>query len=99
MSTDPSFVGWNTTAGPTYGGVAVVNQDVWGAICANASGGIVGVNDPTCVNRETQTLQANSPQDFVFTNNTPTNPDGSVTAYPNVGTYAYTGVVDNYTSL
>ena len=51
------------------------------------------------ISGETETLQANSAQNFVVTSNTPTNPSGSVTAYPNVGTYAYTGVLDDYTSL
>ncbi len=48
---------------------------------------------------QTQELQANSAQNYVVTSNTPTNSSGSVTAYPNVGTYAYTGVLDDYTSL
>jgi hypothetical protein len=98
-NTDPSFAGWNSTAGPTDGGVAAVGQDVWSPICTDSSGNLVDINATSCVNRETQTLQANSPEDFAVTNDTPTNPSGSVTAYPNVGTYAYTGVLDNYTSL
>jgi len=77
----------------------LVNQNVWGPICANGSGGIVGVNDPTCVTRESQELQANSAQDWRITSKSPTNPSGAVTAYPDAGTYAYTGVLDDYTSL
>ena len=76
-----------------------VGQNVWGPICANASGGIVGVNDPTCVTRETQDLQANSAQDWQVTANIPTNPSGAVTTYPNAWAHGYGGVLDDYTSL
>ena len=51
-------------------------QDVWGATCTDASGNLVDVNDPTCVNHETQDSQANNTQNYVFTNDTPTNPGG-----------------------
>ena len=44
-------------------------------------------------------LQANSAQDFVVTDNTPTNPNGAVTAYPNAWAHGYGGPVDDYTSL
>ena len=35
----------------------------------------------------------------MFTNDTPTNPGGGVTAFPNEGTYFYNGVVDDYNTL
>jgi hypothetical protein len=44
-------------------------------------------------------IQANSAQNWQVTAKIPTNPSGAVTTYPNEGTYAYTGIVDNYTSL
>ena len=101
-----NFVGQNNPASNS-GSTVALSQDVWSPICTNSSGAIIsyappshgGTSDPTCVDRETQTLQANSAQNFVFTNTTPTNPSGAVTAFPDEGTYAYTGVVDDYTSL
>ncbi len=97
---DPNFVGYNVpVVGPTSGGVVVVNQNVWSPICINSSGALVNVNDATCVDQETQTEYANSGSQAQFINTTPTNPSGGVTAFPATGTYAYHGVVDNYTSL
>ena len=51
------------------------------------------------ISGETQSLGANNGSQWQVTSNTPTNSSGSVTTYPNVGTYAYGGVVDDYTSL
>ena len=99
FASDPTdFAGMND---PTDSGGLTneVDQDLWSPICANASGGIVGLNDPTCVTRETQEVQANSAQDFVVTNDTPTNPSGAVTTYPNAHAHGYGGPVDDYTSL
>ncbi len=76
-----------------------IDQDMWSPICANASGGIVGLNDPTCVTKETQALGANSAQNWQVTVNAPTNPSGAVTDFPNVWAHGYGGVLDNYSSL
>ena len=82
FATDPThFVGMNDPTG-TGGLTNEVDQDDWSPICANASGGIVGVNDPTCATRETQEIQANSAQDWQVTVNAPTNPSGAVHDLP-----------------
>ena len=85
--------------GDFHGETNELDQDMWSPICANATGGIVGLNDPTCVTRETQTLQANSAQDWQVTVNAPTNPSGAVTDFPNAWAHGYGGVLDDYTSL
>ena len=73
---------------------------MWSPICANATVVASSVsNDPTCVTRETQTVQANSAQNWQVTVNAPTNPSGAVTDFPNVWAHGYGGVLDNYTSL
>ncbi len=104
---DPTnFVGMNDPT-DTGGNSNEVDQDAWAPICTNSSGQVISddppssysVNDATCVNRETQEVQANSAQDFVVTNDTPTNPSGAVTSYPNVWAHGYGGVLDDYTSL
>jgi hypothetical protein len=79
----------------------LIDQNVWSPFCTEANGTIDpnGVNDSACVNRQSQELQANNAQDYVITSNAPTNGNGNVTSYPDVGTYAYTGVLDDYTSL
>ena len=92
------FVGQNYP-GDFHGETNELDQDMWSPICANATGGIVGLNDPTCVTRETQTLQANSAQDWQVTVNAPTNPSGAVTDFPNAWAHGYGGVLDDYTSL
>jgi hypothetical protein len=101
--TDPVDLTGSNYAGHgyPYSGLAAyaIDGGDWSAICATASGGIVAVSDPSCVTPETQELQANSDEDFVITNNTPTNPSGAVTGFPAVGTYSYTGPVDDYSSL
>ena len=91
--------GTTVTAVNTSTGVLTLSKNLVGTATGDTVVVGDGVNDPTCVDRETQTLQANSAQNFVFTNTTPTNPSGAVTAFPDEGTYAYTGVVDDYTSL
>ena len=48
---------------------------------------------------ETQSIGADSASNWEVTNNTPTNPGGGITGYPSNGTWAYTGVLDDYTSL
>ena len=93
-----NFTGQNDPSG-TGGLTQEIDQDMWSPICANATGGIVGLNDPTCVTRETQTLQANSAQDWQVTVNAPTNPSGAVTDFPNAWAHGYGGVLDDYTSL
>jgi hypothetical protein len=80
------------------GGYAIDGGD-WSPICADSTGGIVSPNASNCVTPETQELQANSDEDFVITNNTPTDPTGAVSGFPNVGTYSYTGPVDDYATL
>ena len=47
------FTGQSATevGGSNGGSTASPGQDVWGAICTDASGNLVDVNDPTCVNR------------------------------------------------
>jgi hypothetical protein len=100
------FVGMND---PTDldGETNEVDQNVWSAICTNSSGGVIGfgppgswgIDDPSCAHLETSELQADSAQNFVFTNDTPTNSTGGVTAYSNAWAHGYAGPVDDYTSL
>ena len=99
FASDPTnFVGRNDPTG--MGGLTQeVDQDMWSPICANSTGGIVALNDPTCVTRETQEIQANSAQDWQVTVNAPTDPTGAVTTFPNAWAHGYGGVLDNYTSL
>jgi hypothetical protein len=63
-----------------------------------SGGQVVNGNVWGGVSGETQTVNSNSPENFRFINTT-NNPSGSVTAFPNIGTYQYTGVIDQYTSL
>ncbi len=93
-----NFTGQNDPSG-TGGLTQEIDQDMWSPICANASGGMVGLNDPTCVSKETQDLGANSAQNWQVTVNAPTNPTGAVTDFPNVWAHGYGGVLDDYSSL
>ena len=99
--TNPSRVkgGTTVTAVNTSTGVLTLSANLIGTVTGDEIVVGQGVNDPTCVTRQTQVLQANSAQNWQVTADVPANPSGAVTTYPNVGTYAYTGVVDNYTSL
>jgi hypothetical protein len=54
-----------------------------------------GINDQI---GQTETLNWNSPQNYQFIWST-NNPGLSISGYPNTGTYAYSGPVDDYTSL
>ena len=91
--------GTTVTAVNPSTGVLTLSADLAGTVTGDEVVVGQGVNDPTCVTRQTQVLQANSAQNWQVTANVPNNPSGAVTTYPNEGTYAYTGVVDNYTSL
>ena len=79
------------------GSAPEVDDNVWNPICTDSSGNVVDVNASNCVTRQTQTVQANSPQDYQVVANVPVNPTGSVTAYPNVWAHGYNGAVDSYT--
>ena len=99
FAADPvDFVGMND---PTdqLGENSEVDADFWSPVCATSSGSIVGLNDPACVTRETQVIDANSAQDWQVTVNSPTDPTGQVTTYPNARAHGYGGTVDSYTSL
>ena len=99
FAADPvDFAGMND---PTdqLGENSEVDADMWSPVCATSSGSIVGLNDPACVTRETQVIDANSAQDWQVTVNSPTDPTGQVTTYPNARAHGYGGTVDSYTSL
>ncbi len=95
------FVGMTDTSGD-YNETSEVDQDDWSPICLNSSGGVVGVNDPTCVasTRQTQTINSNSAQNFQVVSTVPKNTSGAVTTYPNAWAHGYQGtVVDDLSSL
>ena len=62
-------------------------------------GTVVANNFDDPISGETQSIGATSASNWEVTNNTPTNAGGAITDYPSNGIYAYTGVVDDYTSL
>ena len=102
FSGDPNF----TINGSSAGITESIDHDMYGPICTNASGnpisfgppGAWGISDPTCVHLTTQTTQANSAQDFVFTTDAPLGRTG-VTAYSNSDTIGWTGTIDSYTKI
>lgn len=61
----------------------------------------VGQDAWSPLNGQTQTVNASSTNagDWQVITNVPTNPTGSITTYPNVGTDSFAGVLDDYTSL
>ena len=62
-------------------------------------GAVVANNFNSPLSGETQSIEADSASHWQVINNTPTNPGGAITVYPSNGIYAYTGVLDDYTSL
>ena len=83
----------------TNTGVLTLSTDLAGTVTGDEVVVGQGVNDPTCVTRQTQVLQANSAQNWQVTANIPTNPSGAVTTYPNAWAHGYGGVLDDYASL
>jgi hypothetical protein len=72
---------------------------VWGPTCADSKANLVDTSSPSCVTPETETIQANSAQNFVITNNKTPAGHSRVSAYSNVWAHGYTGVLDNYKTL
>jgi hypothetical protein len=99
--TNPSRVksGTTVTAVNTSTGVLTLSANLVGTVTGDEVVVGQGVNDPTCVTRQTQVIQANSAQNWQVTANVPTNPSGAVTTYPNAWAHGYGGVLDDYASL
>ena len=99
--TNPSRVksGTMVTAVNTSTGVVTLSANLTGTVTGDEVVIGQGVNDPTCVTRQTQVIQANSAQNWQVTANIPTNPSGAVTTYPNAWAHGYGGVLDDYASL
>ena len=99
--TNPSRVKTGTTVSAvnTSTGVLTLSANLVGTVTGDEVVVGQGVNDPTCVARQTQVIQANSAQNWQVTANIPTNPSGAVTTYPNAWAHGYGGVLDDYTSL
>jgi hypothetical protein len=102
FSGDPNF----TLNGSSAGITESIDHDMYGPICTNSGGAVIGfgppgswgVADPTCVNIETQTIQANSAQNFVITTDSPADNTG-VTGYSNSDTIGWPGTIDSYSRI
>ena len=99
--TNPSRVKTGTTVSAvnTSTGVLTLSANLVSTVKGDEIVVGQGVNDPTCVARQTQVIQANSAENWQVTANIPTNPSGAVTTYPNAWAHGYGGVLDDYTSL
>ena len=104
-SGSPPTGSWNCTSATA--GTCPYSEDATNFVGQNNTNDPNGTGLGTVVNNdlwspisgETQTLHANSAQNWEVVNNTPTNPSGSVTTFPNAWVHGYTGVLDDYTSL
>jgi len=104
-SGSPPTGSWNCTSATT--GTCPYSEDATNFVGQNNTNDPNGTGLGTVVNNdlwspisgETQTLHANSAQNWEVVNNTPTNPSGSVTTFPNAWVHGYTGVLDDYASL